>query len=227
MLFFFIDLIYNVVDAVRMCLSLAAVVVCGFGIFWATIGPPASLFKVLQSAVALIFIMYFLTPVLASLARPISDDTVGTLVGLLLTMHLFTYDYFCTSWQQFHSPVSSNSGLLSAIFLCSRMHSYFEVFAVVALGLLLFSLWPIACTALCPPAAPSRHLVLAAILCPLTFGLLLLFFHSYEPSYLWTAWLFLAFSLLLSLFAPLLFHRLQPLRHVLQGQWTEVRLSAI
>lgn len=165
--------------------------------------------------VVLLSILYVLTPVLASLARPISDDTISNSVGLLLVLHIFAYDYFA---REDHRPlVSTNAGLLSAILLCSRLPAYHQVFSSVLLGILLFALWPIVLIRVCR-VFPRAHFILAATLTFCVFGLLLL---SFRP----LAFVFAGLVWIVNVVAPLLFYRLQRLKHVLSGQWTEAQIS--
>lgn len=166
-----------------------------------------------QAAVSVLAIAYVLTPVLASLARSVSDDTVSTTVGLLLLLHLASYDYFARDQ---HRPlVSTNAGLLSAILLCSRLPAYHQVFSVVLLGILVFAVWPMVFVRICA-WSPHAHGVLAGVLSGWSA---LMIFASGLP--LWVLYAFLAVLSLVNLVAPVVFFRLQSLKMHLSGQWTE------
>ncbi len=171
------------------------------------------------STAVLLCVLYVMTPVLASLARSVSDDTVATLTLLLLALHLFSYDFFSAS-REFRALVSTNAGLLSAILLCSRLSDYNQVYAVVLIGLFLFALWPVVVARL-RAAFPHSHLVLGVTLPAGMTTLLFYFLPAFVPGHQWAAPLFVAAVLLVNVAAPLVFWRLQRLKQVLSGQWTE------
>ena len=173
------------------------------------------------SAAALAALLYVLTPVLAALARSVSDDTVAVAAGLLLLLHLASHDYFAAT-RQFRALVSTNAGLLSAIFLCSRLAAYPQVFAVVLLGLLVFALWPMLLARL---QAVSGAETLLGVAAPFVVTLLLFALLSrHHPESVWTAYVFAGAICFVSGVAPIVFYFMQPLKQVLTGQWTEAHI---
>ena len=216
----FLLLLHGIVDAARVGFVLAAVTVVSLAAFSLILATPPSIWELGRSSVALVAILYVLTPVLASLATPISDDTLGIVVLLLLIMHVFSYDYFARTWSEFRAPASANLGLLSAVFLCSRMPTHLGAMSVVSLGLLAFALWPIFSTHLCAHSDRMAPL-LAAFLCPTTGLALYLFLSHFDPTRMWLFFLFLGLLISLNVAAPFLFARLQLRRHRLAGQWSE------
>jgi hypothetical protein len=162
----------------------------------------------------LVALAYVLTPVLASLARSVADDTVATSAALLLLLHVATRDLFAS----FPRPlVSANAGLLGAMLLCSRLPSYEQVFAVVLLGVLAFAVWPLLLVQL-RRLVPHSLLALVLALTTLVFMLTLRL-----PS--WVVHAFLALLATVNGVAPIVFFHLQKLKMHLSGQWTEVMVA--
>jgi hypothetical protein len=173
-----------------------------------------------QGGLALLSILYVLTPVFASLARSVSDDTITNTVALLLLLHIFWYDYFANE----HRPlVSANAGLMSAILLCSRLATYNQVFAIILLGIVLFALWPIVFIDICI-SFPRVHIVLGVALPVAMAAGLFVFFSRFDPPFQFCAYVFIGVVFVINGVAPVVFFRLQRLKHVLGGQWAEARI---
>jgi hypothetical protein len=212
----FLVLRYQVVRADAFLAALGVLTVAGCVLLRVSPGG-------LLSTAALLCTMYVMTPVLASLARSVSDDTVATVTCLLLLLHLFSFDFFSSS-REVRALVSTNAGLLSAILLCSRLPSYPQVFACVLLGLVLFALWPVLMARVCA-LLPRAHIVLGVVLPLATTTCLFHFFSAHDPDNLWAVPLFVCVVLFVTVAAPLIFYRLQRLKHILSGQWTEATVQ--
>mmetsp|Transcript_28902 Transcript_28902/g.40691 ORF Transcript_28902/g.40691 Transcript_28902/m.40691 type:complete len:301 (-) Transcript_28902:1118-2020(-) len=105
-----------------------------------------SLLDSLRSLVLLFGCLFALSPVLGTLTAPFSDDTVAACTWVLLVIHLYFHDYMYVNGdkKKFDAPVSLNAAIFAAVLLASRLqYSYKHVFAVVAIAVELFALFPI------------------------------------------------------------------------------------
>lgn len=102
----------------------------------------ASLAKNLVVVAALLMV---LSPVLMTLTRSYSDDTIWALSMLFVTMCLFSHDYTGRTDRPttFSGTTSLNAAMFASVLLASRLPSTLHVFAVVALSIELFALFPI------------------------------------------------------------------------------------
>jgi hypothetical protein len=168
-----------------------------------------------SSPFAVAAIAYVLSPVLASLAAPVSNDTVAALVSLLLLLHLFSFNYF--AFPSSRVPlVSANAGLLATVFLCSRFASLHDkVFAMLSHGLLLFGLAPMVAIPL-----PVRF-----ALPPICGVFGFLFLSLYLPDFVSAVYWFCALVAVINFIAPFLFWRMQRFKMIMKGQWSEAHLE--
>jgi hypothetical protein len=80
-----------------------------------------------------------MTPVLLTLTEPYADNTVGSLVSVLLAVHLFAHDYFPADpgpgCEASPSVVSLNAGVVATMLLASRLQSVLTAFFAISAGL--------------------------------------------------------------------------------------------
>lgn len=194
----------------------------------------------LRGVAALLVLVYVLTPVLASLyavgegwqrcrcltwpnsARPIADDTIWTASALLLALHVLLHDYTTpppSAPAQLRSPSATSAALLSTLFLTSRLARHEQRFAFIALGLCLFALVPLGVARVQSSPLLSALGALSAVL---SGGALWAFCAAYASHAVWCVWAFFAVVGVVSGVAPALMWHMLPLRHHLEGQWSEV-----
>ncbi len=141
-------------------------------------------------------------------------------------MHALLHDYSepHAVWHGFRALSSTNAGLLSTLFLSSRLEKHEARFCFIVLGLCVFTLLPLVLAHLRLVHGASVYPVLACVW-PLAAGAALHRVCSMQSlGYQWTVWLFGALVLCVNAVAPLMLHRMQRLKHVLKGQWSEFLL---
>ncbi len=104
------------------------------------------------------FIVLGASPILRTLTKDISDDSLFAMTALLFLLHLVFHDYRedqqkvdryvqinCTdnSHCRFPDPFSINAAIFSSLLLSSRLKSNLDVFFIVVFGICVFGLLPI------------------------------------------------------------------------------------
>jgi len=119
--------------------------------------------------------LWILAPMLRTLTRSWSGDTITTLTIFLLAVHLARYDYAGAASGASALPggaVAINAAMLAATILASRLETADQVFAFMAFAMEVFALFP-RLSLRWRQHAPSAHaLVLTPLLVLLTAGLL-------------------------------------------------------
>lgn len=88
--------------------------------------------------------LWMLSPVLQTLTKAFSDDTVVALTFIFLLIHAISYDYACTQRDdRVRSSTAVNSGMLAAVVLASRLDETLAVFAFLSFAIEIFALSPI------------------------------------------------------------------------------------
>eukprot|EP01068_Selenidium_serpulae_P017674 Selendium_serpulae@DN6395_c1_g2_i6.p1 len=99
-------------------------------------------------AVVSLGFLWMLTPVLQTLTKAFSDDTVFALTTIFLLFHVLFYDYTYTQrsssqgGDRLQSIMAVNAGMLAAVVLASRLVGTVEVFAFLLFATEIFSLSP-------------------------------------------------------------------------------------
>jgi phosphatidylinositol glycan class C protein len=101
-----------------------------------------------------------LAPVLYKLTDTISTDTIHTTSSVMLFLHLLFHNYnSCGGMAAYSSnPLSLNAALFAAVCLASRLDSSSDAFALLAVSVSAFALFPIFRTGL-----QGNHAVLVAV----------------------------------------------------------------
>jgi phosphatidylinositol glycan class C protein len=85
-----------------------------------------------------------LSPILKTLTQSYCNDSLWTLTGLLLLVHLLTHDYsFQLGPRKVPGVLSMNSAMSASILLASRLYSPTHAFACISLAVQIFALLPI------------------------------------------------------------------------------------
>jgi phosphatidylinositol glycan class C protein len=159
--------------------------------------------------------VYVLSPILQTLTRSISSDTIWALsIGLLL-MHLFFHDYSYSSTHttKFSGKVSVNAAIFASVLVSSRLPSHMQVFALVLFSLELFVLFPVLRHHV-KKYSQKRHVTLSLSMISLTTGLLL------PLNALLTA-VFLALIFFVTFICPYWLIRIEKYKYEINGPWDE------
>lgn len=159
--------------------------------------------------------VYILSPVLQTLTRSISSDTIWALsIGLLL-LHLFFHDYSYSSTYstKFSGSISINAAIFASVLVSSRLPSHMQVFALVLFSLEFFVLFPVLRHHV-KKYSQKRHVTLSLSMVSLTTGLLL------PLSPLLTA-LFLALILAVTFVCPYWLIKIEKYKYEIHGPWDE------
>lgn len=179
-----------------------------------------------RGAATLLVLLYVLTPVLASLARPIADDTIYAASVLLLVSHTLLHDYSEPGdVRDFQTLTSTNAGLLCTLFLTSRLERHDQRFCFIFLGLCTFALLPIVTSHVRRHYYSSVYLRVAVLFPIATMCSLYFYCHIHAPAYTWAWWAFACVIITVNLIVPSIMYKMQSLKHVLKGQWSEVLLQ--
>nr|XP_039274140.1 phosphatidylinositol N-acetylglucosaminyltransferase subunit C-like [Styela clava] len=171
-----------------------------------------ALFSNAKTAVVVLCLTDFLSPILKTLTHTISTDTIYAMSVLMILGHLLFHDYGSDA-APISRAVSLNMSLFSSVCLASRLDSSEHVFAIVILALFLFGFWPMLQRTLRreTPWFMDPFTVLLSIA---TF-LLLLFIHLY------ISLLFLLLIVFVNIICPLLLMSLQIHKNNIYGPWDE------
>eukprot|EP00744_Colponema_vietnamica_P018229 GILI01025711.1.p1 GENE.GILI01025711.1~~GILI01025711.1.p1 ORF type:complete len:337 (+),score=56.60 GILI01025711.1:168-1178(+) len=114
--------------------------------------PPSALEIVssLKSGCILIFTLLSLSPVLQTLTRTYSNDTIYSLTITLSILHVFLFDYTYIvkpkttfSESAFTGAISLNAAMFAAVLLASRLPSIMHVFAFMFFSIQIYAFWPL------------------------------------------------------------------------------------
>uniref|UniRef100_A0A060TJ41 ARAD1D43890p n=1 Tax=Blastobotrys adeninivorans TaxID=409370 RepID=A0A060TJ41_BLAAD len=121
----------------------SALTVGGFGL-WAANNPGGVPFleRALKSSALIVFVVLALSPVLKSLTRSTSSDSIWALSCWLCVGNICFHDYSSVSAQEFKPILATNLALSAAIVLASRLESTLAVFSFVLFSIQLFGVFP-------------------------------------------------------------------------------------
>jgi len=156
---------------------------------------------------------YGLSPILITLTRTISQDTLFAMTASMLFAYLLFFDYRASA-SMTSSPISLNAAIFASVCLASRLPSVLHTFAIVSVALVTFALWP------------PLHRRLGTLLTPLllhvsTATLIGVSIAAVAQVSVVGGWLLMATHFLILIFCPLLFVNLQKDKHNIYGPWDE------
>lgn len=173
--------------------------------------------QVAKAAILLIMTILGLSPVLKTLTEDISTDTICTLTGLLVCINLMCHNYGEEGDGE-PNPVALNAAVFASVMLASRLDSKTQVFGLVSLAVIWFSLFPIARYFINGKRQPFSLLALTGLLSGLTsIGLYRV------HSRLFIAYLGLSGFMLLV--CPLWYFHLQKYKNNIHGPWDEAKVE--
>ncbi|KAI1392279.1 GPI2-domain-containing protein [Hypoxylon trugodes] len=96
----------------------------------------------IKSAVLIYFTLLGLSPILKSLTRSTSSDSIWAMSFWLLAMNIFFHDY-STGPVKFPASLSTNAALMASTVLASRLPSTGQVFSLTLFSIEVFGLFPV------------------------------------------------------------------------------------
>eukprot|EP00754_Rhynchopus_humris_P049809 Rhum_TRINITY_DN8592_c0_g2::Rhum_TRINITY_DN8592_c0_g2_i1::g.28894::m.28894/K03859/PIGC, GPI2; phosphatidylinositol glycan, class C len=168
-----------------------------------------------ESAATAVLLMFF-TPVLASLTKAWTDDTLTAMCVLFLFVHVASSDYRTSASRERESAIASSSALFTSVLLASRLQRPSDAFVMIMLGVVTFIV----------AEEPRRRL---RVYSPYTWGCLTLLLHVVGSLWLSQrstslAALYSASILLITFVVPTYFRYLQKVaKQQISGPWDEAR----
>ncbi|KAK6066505.1 phosphatidylinositol:udp-c transferase pig-c [Seiridium cupressi] len=100
-------------------------------------------FSTIKSAVLIYFTILGLSPILKSLTRSTSPDSIWSISFWLLTINICFYDYSGGVGVKFPASLSTNAALMASTVLASRLPSTGQVFSLTLFSIQVFGLFPV------------------------------------------------------------------------------------
>ncbi|KXJ94175.1 phosphatidylinositol N-acetylglucosaminyltransferase-domain-containing protein [Microdochium bolleyi] len=97
----------------------------------------------IKSAVLIYFTLLGLSPILKSLTRSTSSDSIWSMSFWLLVINIFFYDYSGGVGVKFPASLSTNAALMASTVLASRLPSTGQVFSLTLFSIEVFGLFPV------------------------------------------------------------------------------------
>ncbi|KAI0487480.1 phosphatidylinositol N-acetylglucosaminyltransferase-domain-containing protein [Xylaria cf. heliscus] len=97
----------------------------------------------IKSAVLIYSTLLGLSPILKSLTRSTSSDSIWAMSFWLLTINIFFYDYSGGVGVKFPASLSTNAALMASTVLASRLPSTGQVFSLTLFSIEVFGLFPV------------------------------------------------------------------------------------
>lgn len=175
-------------------------------------------FNSVKLFILIMFVLSILSPVLKSLTRSTSSDSIWSISALLTFSNIIFHDYAMMPTRFYRPVVSTNMALSNALVLASRLSSTYEVFCFILLSIQFNILIPLFDFSL------RKHFRTTAWHW-LLFGLML--FSGYYLCYRWAdiritmVWLLAHITILFIL--PAYFIFLQRYKNELLGPWDIAR----
>ncbi|CCE81733.1 Piso0_002399 [Millerozyma farinosa CBS 7064] len=169
----------------------------------------------LKSFFLLMFMLLVLTPVLSSLTKSTSSDSIWALCFILCVCNIIFHDYGMNTANEHYSPIiSTNISFANAIVLASRLVSTRPVFCFTLLAVQINVLLPIFDYSL-RKHYPKRHF--HTILMITMFAIVHVLIFKLFTVKLLLAWITMQASI--AFFLPAYFLFLQKYKNELQGPW--------
>lgn len=116
-----------------------------------------------KSAILIYCALLGLSPILKSLTKSTSPDSIWAMSSWLIIINVFTFDYGAGVEAKFPAPLSTNAALMASTVLASRLPSTTHVFSLTLFSIEVFGLFPVF-RRLLRHASWAGHLVLTAAL---------------------------------------------------------------
>lgn len=172
----------------------------------------------LKTVACVIIIGFILSPMLHTLAKTISTDTIYTITFFVFLLHVMCYDYGMPA-ALVSRAISLNAAIFGTICLASRLTSSLDAFAFLLIAVALFAIYP------CMVRAIEQHDSIVLRLMPVTVFILL----SCVGLWIISPILFLINVMVLvfcGIIYPFLFCYAQSYKNNIHGPWDEAVVHA-
>ncbi|XP_074593967.1 phosphatidylinositol glycan anchor biosynthesis class C [Brevipalpus obovatus] len=168
----------------------------------------------------LIFIIggFAVSPILKTLTETVSTDTIYTMSGIMLIVHLLFFDYGVQA-AIVSPPLSINSVIFAGVCLASRLPTSYHTFALLTLVTDIFVVFPAFQRRLNQHGPPWLKFLIQIFVAAISF-ILMIHLGSMYASILYSILL-----LSICLFFPWRFHEWQRLKENIYGPWDEAILD--
>lgn len=99
--------------------------------------------ETIKSALLIYCTLLGLSPILKSLTRSTSSDSIWAMSFWLLAINIFSFDYSGGVGAKFPASLSTNAALMASTVLASRLPSTKEVFSLTLFSIEVFGLFPV------------------------------------------------------------------------------------
>ncbi|KAI6818430.1 hypothetical protein KC340_g14146 [Hortaea werneckii] len=96
-----------------------------------------------KSAILIYCSLLGLSPILKSLTKSTSSDSIWAISSWLLILNIFTFDYGAGPEVKFPASLSTNAALMASTVLASRLPSTTHVFSLTLFSIEVFGLFPV------------------------------------------------------------------------------------
>lgn len=96
-----------------------------------------------KSAILIYCSLLGLSPILKSLTKSTSSDSIWALSSWLMILNVFTFDYGAGPESKFPASLSTNAALMASTVLASRLESTTHVFSLTLFSIEVFGLFPV------------------------------------------------------------------------------------
>ncbi len=97
----------------------------------------------IKSAILIYTSLLGLSPILKSLTKSTSSDSIWALSSWLMLLNILTFDYGAGPEAKFPAPLSTNAALMASTVLASRMETTGHVFSLTLFSIEVFGLFPV------------------------------------------------------------------------------------
>eukprot|EP00921_Rhytidocystis_pertsovi_P008330 GHVQ01013643.1.p1 GENE.GHVQ01013643.1~~GHVQ01013643.1.p1 ORF type:complete len:429 (+),score=21.58 GHVQ01013643.1:248-1534(+) len=172
----------------------------------------------IPSAMVVFGCLWILSPILLTLTKTFSDDTVFTLTTLFLLLHVALHDYPYVYRnphrvdERVTSSMALNAAMFAAVLLASRLDTGTEVFAFLFFGIEVFALSPMVRRYILQRSNRVYTLVLTPVIFVVTATLLRLIAGI-------VVHLYILCTFFITLVGPMWFIRSQKYKNEIRGPW--------
>ena len=96
-----------------------------------------------KSAILIYCSLLGLSPILKSLTKSTSSDSIWALSSWLMVLNVMTFDYGAGPEAKFPAPLSTNAALMASTVLASRLPTTTHVFSLTLFSIEVFGLFPV------------------------------------------------------------------------------------
>jgi phosphatidylinositol glycan class C protein len=157
---------------------------------------------------------YGLSPILMTLTKTVSTDTIYAMTSFMLLVNLLFHDYEASSSTAVVSrSVSFNAGIFASVCLASRLPTTWHAFSTVTFAVQIFALWPVLLRTL------KNHVPASQTFLNVALGLAVAVLMATVSTV--GCLLFILLHLFISFVCPAWLIRLQPYKNNIYGPWDE------